>query len=464
MNTDTPKSRIGFAYVLLAVIAASPLVYALDPTIHYSDLDSGPPQSYVTVWGKAFSTSDAVTVAGTTAEVLSRTPSRIEFRVPAAGCDSSGIRVGASNILPFSIRPGRIFSISQSGSNASAGTLASPWRDFANAKAQARPGDIVYVRSGTYTGVLKPTYGASIFLDYSGSPGLPIALVGYPGETPVIGTSTASRAIMFFGGAHDWTIAKLRLVAGSAATHMAKGNFARIRLIGLEASGIPSAYGTIGMKGCTDCKILGNHVFNSGRAGNKLAHLIYYGGYGVGANLEIAWNLLHDEKGGRGIQIYGHTDSDRLSGLSIHDNTVYNIPYDGILVGGSDAAFKPWITDAAVYNNTVYNTAGGIRVDNTGVAARVTHNTLYNNSVSIKLEDAKSAEVRDNISSVPIRSHVTVAHTRALILDHNGYHGPRPVPAQDKSPVTGDPLFVDVFAGDFSLKPDSPMAGMGARP
>ena len=326
-----------------------------------------------------------------------------------------------------------------------------------------RAGDVVYVRNGTYTTILNSTYKTTFHIQPadSGSVGFPKALVGYPGERPVIGNSSNSHGIFIKRDTHDWTIAKLEFKASSAAIHMQGSGNVRIRLVGNEAGGIPSSYGTIGLKACTDCKVLGNHVYNSGKAGNKLAHLIYYGGYGVGANVEIAWNLLHDEKGGRGIQIYGHTDSDRLSGLSIHDNIVYNCPYDGILVGASDAAYKPWISDAAVYNNIVYNTGGGIRIDNPGVAARVLHNTVHKNSTSLKLEAAKSAEVRNNISSLPTKSHISSAMVGSLSLSHNGYQGTQAAPSQDTNPTKGDPLFTNASGGDFSLKSTSPFMNKG---
>ncbi len=461
----------------VSVSLAAPAVSAY-PILFYSDLDSGPVGAYVTVWGKGFGATAGVVKLGSTAAMGTDTRSwsdtKVEFRVPANSGNGITLQntVGqVSNGLPFTTRStGKVYFVSKgSGNNNNNGLADSPqasgvgpWKDLSKVKNTAKPGDIVYVRTGTYTEVLKPSYSANVFIDYSGSSGLPIALVGYPGETPTIGTRTTSRAIFFLGGAHDWTIAKFTLQASNTAINMGGGGGkSRIRLVGNSAGGIPSSYGTIGITSCTDCKVLGNHVYNSGKPGNKLAHLIYYGGNGVGANVEIAWNLLHDEKGGRGIQIYGHTDSDRLSGLSIHDNIVYNCPYDGILVGASDAAYKPWISDATVYNNIVYKTGGGIRINNSGVHARVLHNTLHNNSTSLKLEAAKSAEVRNNISSLPTKSHISFTMTGTLSMSHNGYQGTQAAPSQDTNPTIGDPLFTNASGGDFSLKSTSPFMNKG---
>ncbi|MGH8601321.1 MAG: hypothetical protein ACREXR_00615, partial [Gammaproteobacteria bacterium] len=268
-----------------------------------------------------------------------------------------------------------------------------------------------------------------------------------------------SRAISTFEGVTDWTFAKLTLKASSAGFHQTRGGNARIRFIGNSINGVNSSYGTVGLKGCTECKILGNHVWNSGKAGNKLAHLIYYGGYGVGANLQIAYNLLHDERGGRCIQVYGHTDADRLSELSIHDNIIYNCPYDGILVGSSDAVFKPWISAASIHHNIVYNSGGGIRINSSGVAAQVFNNTLHNNSVNLKFETAKTVNAYKNISSLPKSSHASI---KIFPTMHGNGWWRGPAPAQGAGHIVSDPLFVNATAGDFRLQPESPMYGLGA--
>ena len=457
--------------------------HAGDPVIFYSDLDSGPPQAFVTVWGNDLGAKQGTVMIGSAGvagnDIQSWRDTKIEFRIPKAGGDGIKIRRNdgkTSNALPFVTRSGRIFFVSKAkGNNNNDGLAATPsgrgtgpWRDLSPMLSTVSPGDIVYVRAGLYDEMLGSRGKAHLFIreNNSGSTGFPIALVSYPTETPVIGgisgATAASRTLFFRDGVHDWTIAKLRLNASSAAIAFGgRGSNARIRIVGNTASRIPSHYGTINLKSCTDCKILGNHVYDSGKRGNKLAHLIYYAGFGVGANVEIAWNLLHDEHGGRGIQIYGHTDADRLSGLSIHDNIVYNCPYDGILVGSSDAAYKPWISDALVYNNVVYNSGGGIRINNQGVAAKVFHNTLHNNSFSVSLQAARSVEMTNNISSLPKRAHLALTSAGSLSISHNGYHGTAAIPAQDANPITGDPLFADPIGRDFSLKAGSPFLNKG---
>ncbi|HWQ14417.1 MAG TPA: NosD domain-containing protein, partial [Roseiflexaceae bacterium] len=447
---------------------------------YYTDLTSSPAGAYVTVWGKGFgSSAGSVMVGGATAsgaDIVSWSDSMIEFRVPTGA--GSGITVvaasGSSNALPFTTRAsGRIFYVSKAtGSNSNNGLAPTPgsagvgpWRDLTQVAAKLAPGDIVYVRAGTYNELDNSTYGTSLLAKNKfakGTVSAPIAVVAYPREKPVVGAPANRRAIMLEGGQAYWTIAKLTLQAASAALELgANGANSGMRWVGNEASNVPSPYGTFILKACSDCQVLGNHVYNSGQPGSKLAHLIYYGGYGVGRNVEIAWNRLHDEKGGRCLQVYGHTDADRLSGLSIHDNIVYNCPYDGILVGKSDASYKNWISDALIYNNVVWGARNAaIRLDNPGVKARLFHNTLHANSQGLRIQTAASAEARNNIfsqTSAPVR----IESVGTLTLSNNGYQGGTP-PAQDKPAFTGDPQYVNPAAGDFTLQATSPFKGKGA--
>lgn len=327
----------------------------------------------------------------------------------------------------------------------------------------------------------------------SGSSDKPVAVVAYPGESPVIGGSQAARAVFFQSGVKHFTLAKFRLVARDMALGMGHGpDFFGIRIVGNIASGIQSPMGTLTIQSCTDCKILGNHISDSGLPRNKFSQLIYYGGFGVGANVEIAWNLLHDQPGGRAIQFFGHTSQDKLSGVSVHDNVIFNCARDGILIGASDGPVKDWISDALIYNNVVYNVGGaGIRIASPGVDAKVLHNTLTNNRMGLLLHGAKQVAVHNNIFSGD-GTHVMIGspprrpregqHPRAnqgqqqiperkpmdpkvAKISHNGYDGAGAA-EQDMHPIEGDAEFSDPAAGDFSLRVDSPFrrAGMAVTP
>ncbi|HXH02187.1 MAG TPA: hypothetical protein VNN09_02595 [Candidatus Competibacteraceae bacterium] len=445
------------------------------PVAFYTDLTSAPPGAYVTIWGREFGALPGVVHVGTGvawgADILSWSDSKIEIRLPPGA--SEGIQVVTAdfqiaNPLPFSTRPfGRIFYVSKSlGFNGYDGLApepvngSGPWRDLTPVLSAVGPGDVVYLRAGVYDEIDDATYASHFFVRVGhprGTAQAPIALVAFPGETPLLG-GLGLRAIRIESGQAYWTFAKLDLWGESAAVDMGGplNSTTGIRLVGNHAANIPSAYGTLSFRACVDCQILGNHVHHSGRPGSKLSHLIYYGGYGVGANVEIAWNHLHDQYGGRCIQVYGHTDWDQLSALSIHDNLAYDCPLDGILVGGSDADKKAWISDAQVFNNVVCRLGGsGIRIDSQGVIARVLHNVSCLNWLGLLLQDAAQVEASNNIFALNQNGPLRVDVPMSLDYSHNGYYGDQP-PSFDWHAVVGPPIFVHPYAGDFRLMLDSP--------
>ena len=59
-----------------------------------------------------------------------------------------------------------------------AGTFEKPWRTLAYAASRVQPGDVVYVRAGTYRETLEPLRG--------GTAGRPIMFKAWPGERPVL--------------------------------------------------------------------------------------------------------------------------------------------------------------------------------------------------------------------------------------------------------------------------------------
>ncbi|MGH8604280.1 MAG: hypothetical protein ACREXR_16345, partial [Gammaproteobacteria bacterium] len=191
--------KIALLWTLTGVAAAAPV-------LHHTDLDSGPPGAYVTVWGANFPSTPSLTAGGINVAAVSSSVGAtgdtvLTFRIPA-NANSSGIIVNGSNTLPFVVRPGRIFYISTAtGSNANDGLSDAnvalgrgPWQDLSKITAML-PGDIVYLRGGTYTKILNTTYNANIHITKtaSGLPGKPKAMVAYPGEIPVIGNGMNSR-------------------------------------------------------------------------------------------------------------------------------------------------------------------------------------------------------------------------------------------------------------------------------
>jgi len=95
-----------------------------------------------------------------------------------------------------------VYYVSPDGDDANPGSFDQPWRTIQHAVDNVGPGDTIWVRGGTYNeGVVVAT---------SGLPGLPITLIGYPGEVAMLdGNGLERRDGIDIGGADHWTFQDL---------------------------------------------------------------------------------------------------------------------------------------------------------------------------------------------------------------------------------------------------------------
>jgi len=100
--------------------------------------------------------------------------------------------------------------ISTTGNDANPGTLASPFATLGKAASVAQPGDIIYMRGGTYL----PS--ATIRITNSGTLGNRISLLAYPGEKPYLNFvnqpyGANNRGILFPTNANHWNVKGLEI-------------------------------------------------------------------------------------------------------------------------------------------------------------------------------------------------------------------------------------------------------------
>jgi hypothetical protein len=100
--------------------------------------------------------------------------------------------------------------VSPTGNDANPGTLAAPFATLNKAQSVAQPGNIIYMRGGTYL----PS--ETIRITNSGTVGNPIQLLAYSGETPYLNFSNqpyadANRGILFPTTANYWTVKGLEI-------------------------------------------------------------------------------------------------------------------------------------------------------------------------------------------------------------------------------------------------------------
>ncbi|MCS7336754.1 MAG: right-handed parallel beta-helix repeat-containing protein [Verrucomicrobiae bacterium] len=100
--------------------------------------------------------------------------------------------------------------VSPTGNDSNPGTEAAPFYSLSKAVALARPGDVIYMRGGTYL------YTSTIVIDRPGAPTNRIKLFAYPGERPVLNFSnqpygSANRGILITTNAWYWHIKGLEI-------------------------------------------------------------------------------------------------------------------------------------------------------------------------------------------------------------------------------------------------------------
>jgi hypothetical protein len=112
----------------------------------------------------------------------------------------------------------KTFYVSPTGNDANPGTQAAPWRSFHTSLTRLRPGDMLYVRGGSYS------FSGINYTTLAGTATSPIVITAYPGETPVFtGTSTPAD-FLYFSGSSAWVTLRGLTVQGGGVTTDSNGS------------------------------------------------------------------------------------------------------------------------------------------------------------------------------------------------------------------------------------------------
>jgi len=483
-----------------ATQAPGPANLSAAPKVFFTDLDSGPNTgglnnkgAIVTVYGKNFGAtrgSSFVTVGGGAVDnYISWSDTKVVVQLGSSAktgdialVNGSGL---TSNGVPFTVRSGPIYFVSASGNGD--GSFASPMSPN-SFYAAVKPGATFYVRGGNYPGM----YGHKTYNDFNivfgsskgGTPGNPVAVVGYPGETA---TFSGQTGVLSFRDADSpapaakyITVANLRMVCNEACVHssantgqgVTKSGAANIRLVGNVMSASytwNTATGIIAIGG-DGWRVLGNELKDTGayEPGTtepiKNNHAIYVQ---VGASdIDIGWNYLHHLRMGHLIQV--HTDiASKHENVRIHDNVITASAVGearGINIGD---------TLPGTYGEISGNVISNLGADFSGIAIysgdwKITRNTLHNiNAYSGMLwltnqSGKPTATITDNIfvsdgksPYIGLWDGTTGAQAK---VSGNVYFGKGAGPAFDASAINANPK----LGADF--KPTSPAAiGKGAQ-
>jgi hypothetical protein len=345
-------------FVLIFAMLGIARAEAANPTLYFTDLTSGPVGAIVTVYGANLVPS--VTVSGVSASVVLSATNKVSFVVPNVATGS--IKVGSSNVLPFTVRGGSIHYVATTGSDSNSGTSASPWKTIPHGFDTAVCGDIVYVMNGV-TQTATDNYGASLAVMKKCTQAAPLALIGYPGATVTIGSVNGAefgiRNPDVNGDLYNGMVFANLVIRGSNTGMKITGD-QYWRVIGNDFS-CPNGGGQAACAMLDESSyvtFLGNSIHDTGAGGTKYYHSFY--ATTNSNNIEVGWNDIYNNKSCRGIQFYSTSGSPQYN-LIVHDNIVTGQQCDGINFSTVNAALGP----IQAYNNLVYHVGLGGTTDGT---------------------------------------------------------------------------------------------------
>ena len=320
-----------------------------DARLLYADLEQGPENAWITIWGENISENAEFNCGGDPCEPYSfeldpHHPENIgqAARYKLVFRTSGPVELVGGNTMPYEAVRGRIV-------EAEPPTIP-----------RVSKGDIVYLRAGRYSHTTNCD-GRKVLWCGNGQSG--VSIIGYPGEKVVVDCSIGpfdlgTRRIK------NLVIANIEMDCGGRGPGFSGariGSRENVRIVGvyLHDAQPPGTGGFGAFSATRGLYLLGNHSLRTGRPGNHNSHAIYHGGRRENRDVVIAYNHIEQHEGGRAIQIYGHLPQESMSNLVIHHNYVHDFSGNaGILVSHTDGQQGPpntrcWINDALVEKNIV---------------------------------------------------------------------------------------------------------------
>lgn len=340
-------------FCLLCLFAGTGMLSAsAAPALYFTDLTSGPVGAIVTIYGSNL--QPAVMVNAVSATIISSSSTKVSFVVPST--TSGTIAMSGSNALPFTVRGGHIYYVATNGADSNSGTQSAPWATIPYAFNTAACGDIIYAMNGvSQTGL--DNYGASLSVQRRCTQDQPLALVGYPGATVTIGSTTGQE----FGirnpdingdGYNGMVFANLVLRGNNTGLKDVNNEYWRI--VGNDFS-CPNGGGQaacVHLDEASYVQFLGNSIHDTGAGNTKYYHSFY--GTTNTNHVEVGWNHIYNNLSCRGVQFYSTSGSPQFD-LIVHDNVITGQECDGINFSTVDATKGP----IQAYNNLVYHVGVG---------------------------------------------------------------------------------------------------------
>ena len=478
------------------------------PRLFFTDLESGPNSggqdnlgAFITLYGEGFGKArgnSQVTIGGRAVakyviwgedNAFARNMDLIVVQ-PGPNVTSGEIVVTvngkASNPLPFTVRSGNIYFVipgAPNAADANPGTYAAPFKTFYRPRQVMQAGDIVYIKGGIFNTAdpMNPGWDCVLCLsadnDANGTAEHSLAYIGYPGDRPVLGAPQPMRRGIYMDAAMEYYVIANLEFSQYAGTLELSGNWHRI-VGNYSHDGIFSEGVVIGVTGnSAHLKIFGNLLRDNGGTGDLSGHGLYIQGFGTNQDIDFGWNQIQDQRGRRAIQLFGHTDGDRMDNIRIHDNLISGSLRDNILLGGSDGSTDVLGT-IYVYNNIIVGADWqGLRVNDPQGTVIIQNNVLYNNGSRGPDGNAQLYIERAGIGRITLQNNIVYAESGQTYYQFGPGTGPSvfnaansnlvynagACPGWDSGCINADPLFANAVAKDFRVKSGSRAIDAGIK-
>jgi hypothetical protein len=400
-----------------------------------------------------------------------------------------------SNGIPFTVTPTTIVFVSSSGKDTNSGSFADPfltWRAAFNSVTSndnnsPAQNTVIYLEPGVSVATDDGRgYSAVMSTDLGGSSTTKqLAIVGYPGGTVNVGSTSVANGI------HGWgsylTIADLTIIGGSSAIDDEAGN---ARIINNTFS-CPSPPTGVGDTACVLGETAsasdtwafdGNTVSNTGGNVDKTYHAVYFSS---GANhADVGWNNIGQGFKGYCRSIMFHaTTGGNLFDIHVHDNVITGGYCDAIGLASVD----PSLGVVEAYNNVISHVAiasnpygvaneAGIAINSDPAASTSGTVSIYNNTVvdagayTIGNQNGcfgivtagAGMQLNNNICSQPNSTEPYIEPgSQGVTGSNNLWYGAGASPSFDSAAVILNPDFTSTTI--FSLQTMSPAIGTGTE-
>lgn len=252
--------------------------------------------------------------------------------------------------------------LATNGNDANSGSITAPWANIYTALTKLKPGDTLYIRSGTYN------FGGVNYTSVAGTATSPILITNYPGESVVFNGTTTPADFLYFSTNAAYVTLRGFTVQGGGVTTDSNGS------------------SLIGFINNANHITLDSMTFNASSTWGSEQHLVY-----IAQNLVTNINVTHSNFNGNGCLCAGLLQY-------YHDPNVIGSLIQSNTFKGSDQGVMIWAAGSGIQidKNNFLNNRIAIRYHNSN-GTIISNNTGTGNSTGIYTDTTTNLTQYNNI-------------------------------------------------------------------